>query len=134
MAYFKRDVRIDVPAPAAWDALRDVGQLHNRLVRGFVTDCAFDGQTRALTFANGVSAAERIVAIDDEDMRVSWSALSERLSHHNASARVEALGPSSCRIVWTVDLLPDSMRPAIEAMVVAGLQAMKGTLETPGAS
>lgn len=133
MAYFQHDVRVDVPADTAWDALRDVGNLHRRLVRGFVTDCTFDGETRHLRFANGVAAAERIVAVSDADRRVSWSAISERLSHHNASAQIVPEGDAACRVVWTVDLLPDTMAPAIEQMVLAGLQAIRSTLAVPTA-
>jgi hypothetical protein len=132
MAYFKQDISIDVAATVAWDALRDVGNLHTRLVRGFVTECQFDGQTRHLKFANGVVAAERIVSIHEQDKRVSWAAISERLTHHNASAQVVATGPNSCKVIWTVDLLPDSMEPAIAAMVSAGLQSMQATLQSHG--
>ena len=134
MAYFQQDILINVSASAAWDALRDVGNLHTRLVQGFVIDCQFDGQTRHLKFANGVTAAERIVAVHDLDKRVSWAAISERLTHHNASAQVIATGQNSCKVVWTVDLLPDSMEPAIAAMVSAGLQAMKATLQSSSAA
>ena len=78
----------------------------------------------------GLSAAERIVAVSEAHRRVSWSAQSERLAHHNASAQVLAGDePSSCRVRWCVDLLPDAMAPAIETMVLAGLQAMRQTLE-----
>jgi hypothetical protein len=129
MAYFQQEIAIDVAASAAWDALRDVGNLHTRLVRGFVTECRFDGETRQLKFANGVTAAERIIAVDEKDKRVSWTAISDRLTHHNASAQIVPTGTHSCKVVWTVDLLPDSMAPAISAMVSAGLQAMKATLE-----
>jgi hypothetical protein len=130
MAYFQQSMVINVVASVAWDALRDVGNLHTRLVQGFVTDCHFDGHTRHIKFANGVTAAERIVAVDDQDKRVSWTAISERLTHHNAFAQVFAFGLHSCKLVWTVDLLPDSMEPAIAAMVGAGLKAMKATLES----
>ena len=133
MAYFQHEIRVDVPASTAWDALRDVGNLHRRLVRGFVTDCTFDGEPRHLRFANGVAAAERIVAVSDADRRVSWSAVSERLSHHNASAQIVPEGDAACRVVWTVDLLPDTMAPAIEQMVLAGLQAIRSTLEASDA-
>ena len=129
MAYFQREIDLDVPAAAAWSALRDVGQLHVRLVQGFVVDCVFDGHIRRLTFANGIVADERIVAVSEVRQRVSWSAVSERLTHHNASAQVVATGAATCRLIWAVDLLPDAMAPAIDAMVGAGLQAMKRTLE-----
>lgn len=134
MAYFQCETSLHVPAPAAWDALRDVGNLHTRLVRGFVVDCRFDGETRFITFANGMTTAERIVSVSEALMRVSWSARSERLAHHNASAQVVPLTPSTCRVIWSVDVLPDAMAPAIEAMVQTGLQAIRSTLESAGAA
>jgi hypothetical protein len=133
MAYLQHEVSIDVAANIAWDALRDVGHLHTRLVRGFVIECQFDGQTRHLKFANGVTTSERIVSVHDQHKRVSWTAISERLTHHNASAQVIAVGPKSCKVVWIVDLLPDSMEPAIAAMVNTGLEAMRATLESDSA-
>lgn len=130
MAYFQQEIEINAPAATAWDALRDVGNLHTRLVRGFVLDCRFDGRVRNLKFSNGASAVERIIAISEGLNRVSWSAVSESLAHHNAAAQVFSTGAATCRVVWSVDLLPDSVSPAIEAMVRAGLQAMKSTLES----
>jgi hypothetical protein len=134
MAYFQQSIAVNVAANVAWDALRDVGNLHTRLVRGFVVECQFDGQNRRLTFVNGVTAAERIVAVHDQDKRVSWAAISEKLTHHNASAQVFATAPGTCTIVWTVDLLPDSMESAIAAMVTAGLKAMQATLQSSSVS
>jgi hypothetical protein len=46
MASIRREVSIEVPAERLWDALRDVGALHTRLVKGFVTDCKMDGHAR----------------------------------------------------------------------------------------
>ena len=130
MAYFRQQIDIGRPEAFVWDALRDVGALHTRLVRGFVLECEFDGQVRKLKFANGVSAAERIIDVSESDRRVSWTAISERLDHHNASAQIFPKEVGNCTVVWIVDLLPDAMAPAIATMVSAGLAAMKATLES----
>jgi carbon monoxide dehydrogenase subunit G len=129
MASIHQDIVIDVPASQAWDAMRDVGALHTRLVAGFVVDCKLEGEVRQLRFANGVEASERIVSVDDERRRVAWSATGARLSHHNASAKVIDEGDGRCRVVWIADLLPHEMAPAIAGMIDAGLAAMKKTLE-----
>jgi hypothetical protein len=42
MASVHREVRIERPVAAVWDALADVGALHTRLVPGFVTDCRLE--------------------------------------------------------------------------------------------
>jgi hypothetical protein len=129
MASIHKDIHIEVPAGQAWDAMRDVGALHTRLVAGFVLECKLEGEVRQLRFANGVQASERIISIDDERRRVAWSATGERLSHHNASAQVIDEGEGRCRVVWIADLLPHEMAPAVAGMIDEGLAAMKRTLE-----
>jgi carbon monoxide dehydrogenase subunit G len=133
MASIRRTIPIERPAEHVWDALRDVGALHTRLVVGFVTDCRLEDDTRVVTFANGVTARERIVDIDEAARRVAWSASGGRLTHHNASAQVFARADGGCEVVWIADLLPHEMKPAIAPMIEQGLAAMKRTLEQPAA-
>lgn len=131
MASIRKEINIDVPPEQLWDALRDVGALHTRLVKGFVTDCQLepDGAARVVTFANGMVVREVIVAVSDDDHRVVWSAAGGRLAHHNASAQVFGEGAHGSRLVWIADLLPDSMAPAVAGMIEQGLAAMKRTVE-----
>ncbi|HJV59688.1 MAG TPA: SRPBCC family protein [Albitalea sp.] len=133
MASIRREIGIARPAASVWDALRDVGALHTRLVAGFVTDCRLEGDSRIVTFANGMSVRELIVDVGDEDKRVAWSAVGGRLTHHNASAQVFPVTADSCRVVWVADLLPNEMAPAIAGMIEQGLAAMKRTLESASA-
>lgn len=131
MASIHDEILIEVPAAAAWDALRDLGALHTRLAAGFVTDCRLeaDGSARQVWFANGMRARELIVAVDEVLRRVAWSAAGGRLTHHNASAQLLEAGAGRCRLVWIADLLPHEMAPVIAPMLRQGLLAMKRTLE-----
>jgi carbon monoxide dehydrogenase subunit G len=128
MASIRREISIAATAERVWDALRDVGALHTRLVPGFVTDCRLDGDARVVTFANGIVAREVIVDVSDEQRRIAWTAVGGRLTHHNASAQVFAEGQFS-RVVWIADLLPHEMAPAIAGMIEQGLAAMQQALE-----
>lgn len=131
MASIRREVSIDVPAAQAWAAMRDVGALHTRLAKGFVADCRLDGEgARIVTFANGMVVRELIVTVDDDARRVAWAAVGGRLSHHNASTRVLDEAGGRCRVVWQADLLPDTLAPAVAAMIEQGTAAMKCTLES----
>jgi carbon monoxide dehydrogenase subunit G len=136
MATIRDEILINVPARQLWDAVRDIGALHTRLVPGFVTDCRLEdgGSARTVTFANGVVARELIVTLDDGARRLVWSAAGGRLTHHNASAQVFEEGADRCRLVWVADLLPDAMAPAIATMIGQGLQAMKKALESTAAA
>jgi carbon monoxide dehydrogenase subunit G len=129
MASIQKQVVIDVAPAQVWSALRDVGALHTRLVKGFVTDCRLEGEARIVTFANGMVARELIIDVSDEQQRLAWAAVGGQLTHYNASAQVFADGASRSRVVWIADLLPHEMAPAIAALIEQGLAAMKTTLE-----
>ena len=130
MASIRREVSVAVSAEVAWDAVRDIGALHTRLVKGFVTDCRLEGDARVVTFANGMVVRELIVDLDEAQRRLAWSAVGGRLSHHNASVQVFDEQSGHCRLVWIADLLPHEMRPAIDAMIDQGVAAIRRTLES----
>jgi hypothetical protein len=129
MASIRREVVIDASPETAWDALRDVGALHERLCPGFVTDTKLEPGGRIVSFGNGLVARELIVALDEPERRLVWSASGGRLSHHNASAQVFAEPGGRTRFVWIADLLPDEMAPAIAAMMGQGIETIRKTLE-----
>jgi carbon monoxide dehydrogenase subunit G len=133
MASIHRDVHIAAPAAQVWAALRDVGELHTRVAPGFVAHCTLDGEHRVVTFQNGMQARELIVDVDDERMRVSWSVVGGRLTHHNASNQVLATGERSCTVRWVADLMPNELAPAIAGMIEQGLAAMKSHQEANAA-
>ena len=129
MASIRREIRIDASAAKVWDAVRDIGNIHKRLVPGFVVECRMEGgDARIVTFGNGLAVKEVIVDLDDSSMRLCWSAKSERLTHHNASMQIFADGGGT-KAVWIADLLPNEAAPAIGAMIDQGMAAMKKTLE-----
>lgn len=129
MATIIREVSIEAPAERVWDALADIGALHTRLVPGFVVDTKLEPGARIVTFGNGQVVKELIVTKDSEAKRLVWSAVGGRLTHHNASAQVFAEGGERCRFVWTADLLPDEMAPAIAGMIEQGVAIIKRAME-----
>lgn len=133
MASVRKEIPIHARPQRVWEAIRDVGALHTRLVPGFVTDCRLEGDVRVVTFGNGIVAREVIVDVNEDDRRLVWSAQGGRLSHHNASVQVLAEGAERSRIVWIADFLPNELAPAIGGMIEEGAIAMKKTLERAGA-
>jgi hypothetical protein len=112
-----------------WDAIRDVGAVHRRLARGFVTDVRLEGDARIVTFANGMVVRESIISVDDAVRRIAYSASGGRATHHNASMQVFDAGDGRTRLVWITDLLPDDAADAIRGMVERGSAAIRATLE-----
>jgi len=129
MASIREEVVVEASPENVWAAVRDVGAIHVRLVRGFVVDCRLEGGARIVTFANGLVVRELIVDVNDDTRRVAWAAVGGSLTHHNASVQVFAEGAGQSRLVWIADLLPNEMAGTIEGMIQQGMKAMKSTLE-----
>lgn len=130
VASIRREVQVNAPPEKIWDAVRDVGAVHQRLAPGFVVDAKMEEGARVVTFANGLTARELIVDVDDRTRRLVWSVVgSPRLTHHNASLQVLAEGDGRSRIVWIADLLPNEVAGYIQAMIEQGIGVMKQTLE-----
>jgi hypothetical protein len=128
MASIHKDIPISAPAADVWDAVRDFGALHTRLVPGFVLDTKLDGDARIVTFANGTVARELLVDCDDARKRLVYAIHSERLKQHSASVQIIADGDARCRVLWTVDLLPHEIAPYISGQMDEGAAAMQKAL------
>jgi hypothetical protein len=124
MASIYNDVPLPAPARDVWDAVRDFGALHQRLVPGFVTACTLDGDARIVTFANGSVAREVLVDCDDARQRLVYAISNERLKHYSASVQVIADGERQCRLVWTIDMLPNELAPYVQGQTREAVPAL----------
>src|SRR5437899_808648 len=116
MASIHREIRINVQPEQMWDAVRDIGAIHRRLVPGFVTDTRLEEGARIVSFGNGMVARELIVDLDDRQRRLAWSVVGTAMTHHNASLQLFA-EDGGTRAVWIADLLPNEVAPNIAAMI-----------------
>lgn len=130
MATIRKEFRVATPIAQVWEALADFQGVHTKLAHGFVVDSTPEegGAVRAITFANGMKARERLVTLDVAAKRVCYAISdSPNLTHYSASAQLfEDAGGT--RFVWQVDLLPDAMAAPVSGMMDAGLEAMRTTL------
>jgi hypothetical protein len=132
MATIRKEIQIETTPEAAWDALRDVGALHTRLVAGFVTDTKLEGNTRTVTFGNGTVMREEIISVDPAQKRVAWAIVGQAFHHYNGAAQILENSKGGVRVVWITDLLPDSLAGQIDTAMTNGIAAMKKTLEAAG--
>jgi carbon monoxide dehydrogenase subunit G len=128
MASIIKEIVIDAPAEAVWNAVADFGAVHRRFAPGFVTDVQLIPGARMVTFGDGAVVKELFLGSDPARRRLAYSVQSERFAHHSASFQVVDDGPGRSRLIWTADVLPDEMAPYIAGRMDEGLKVAKDVL------
>lgn len=131
MGSMTKEILTDATPDAVWDAIRDVGALHTRLVPGFVVNTQLVPGGRRVTFANGRTVEEPIVSSSDSLRKLVWTAKSEDpfFTHYNTSVQVHARAAGGSRVEWTADFLPDSAATILDSLMSAGATAMTRALQ-----
>jgi hypothetical protein len=131
MASVRHEVVIAASPEKVWSAVSDVGAVHRRLLPGRVVETRIEGDRRTLTFPDGGQAEEFIVDVDDTARRLAYAVIRGRmpLTHHHASMQVLPEGPTSSRLVWVTDFLPNSLASEVRSRVEVGAREIKGTIE-----
>ena len=128
MATIIRDIEIGASAEYVWAAVRDVGAV-DRMFPGFVTEVTMEPGMRHVRFATGWVVHELIISIDDSLRRVAYASVGGMAKHHNASMQVFPVAENRCRILWTTDVLPDSVADSISDILNHAIPIMVRTLE-----
>lgn len=135
MASVRKEMVIEAPPEMVWDALSDFGELHRRLVPGFVVDARLEGEDRVVTFFSGAVVKELFVDLDEQARRLVWSvADGGPFTHHNGAAQVFAEGDGRTRFVWVADFLPHELAETTGELMDRGMAAIKRTLEATAAA
>jgi hypothetical protein len=131
MPSLTKEVLTAAAAERVWDAIRDVGALHTRLVPGFVVNTELVAGGRRVTFSNGRTVEEPIVNSSDSLRRLVWTVKGpgSPFTHYNCSVQVHARAAGGSRVEWTADFLPESAVTVLEGMMNAGAAAMTRALE-----
>jgi polyketide cyclase/dehydrase/lipid transport protein len=131
MASVIRETVVDADPDLVWDALRDWGAVHRRLVPGFLLDARVEGRDRVVTSFTGAVVRELFLGADAQRRRLAWAIAdgSLGLTHYSAAAQVLPEGAGRSRFVWTADFLPDERAATIAGLIERGLETIRTTLE-----
>jgi hypothetical protein len=125
------EIVTDASPEMVWDAIRDIGALHTRLVPGFVLNTELVPEGRRVTFANGLVVIEPIISLNDELRRLAWTVQGTPSgpTHYNAAVQVYPREIGGSRVVWMADILPDQAATQIGVMMKHGAAAMSTAFE-----
>lgn len=129
MAAIFRSVVVPVNANEAWAV---VGRFDDpvALAPGFATGCEMVDGERVVTFADGGTVREALVARNETRRRLSYTAVGGQSRHHNAYMEVVPVDERSSRIEWVTDILPDTVEPFVAKRMDAGIAAVARGLAT----
>jgi Polyketide cyclase / dehydrase and lipid transport len=131
MATIRKVIPLGASPEAVWEALADFQAVHERVAPGFVTGSRPEGEDRVVTFAAGGEAQERLVTADAAGRRLVYTVVRGALgaTHHQASVEVhEVPGEGGSQLVWTTDVLPDTLGPVVDGLMDQGAVAIARTL------
>jgi uncharacterized protein YndB with AHSA1/START domain len=132
MATVRVETDINVSPRRVWDAIADVGAVHQRLLPERVVDARIEGDTRILTMPDGSRVRELIISVDHSIRRMAYAVTEGQrlpLTYHHAAFQVIDQGDRS-RLVWLTDVLPHAMADAVQARVERGIIEIKQILES----
>ncbi len=131
MATIRQEILINATPAHIWDVLRDVGAVHQRLLAGRVIATRIEGDSRFLTFPDGREIRELIVTLDDSARRLAYAVVEgARAEYHHASFEVTPDGRHAGRLIWTTDVLPNTLAPEVQARMERAAVEMKQAIET----
>ena len=110
MASVIREIIIDASQEKVWDVINDFENGPLRMAPGAFVDCRLETPgVRAMTFADGTVARERLIARDAQAHRIVWGWVADNVTHDNTSMQVFAEQGGKSRLVWIHDTLPDEL-------------------------
>ena len=129
MASIYTQTTLEVDSETAWTALRHVEDAH-KLFAPVLTDGRLNGDTRTVTFANGMVVRERILDVDNERKRVAYTVLDgPGMMYHHASMQIVDAGGGRCRFIWITDFLPGDLAQTLTPLIEQGTDALKRNLD-----
>ncbi|MGW4246026.1 SRPBCC family protein [Nocardia sp. NPDC004722] len=133
MTSITREIVIDVAPSEVWAVVSDFVDGPSRMAPGLVTTSIDLGEgIREVTFAHGTVVRERLITLDHEARRFVYSVFAGTPTplHDNAVMQVFPHGDNATRLVWSRDILPDTLATPFTATMDRGLSIFKKTIES----
>jgi carbon monoxide dehydrogenase subunit G len=130
MASIVHEFTVDASVERAWEALSDVGAVDKLIT--FLGPVTVDGDTRTVDMGEFGLIEELIVAVDAEHRRVAYSIQKSPydMTYHHSSMQILPPERESgrTRMVWILDLKPDSLAEAMAPGVADAVAAIQKSL------
>jgi uncharacterized protein YndB with AHSA1/START domain len=132
MASVVKEIIIDATPETVWSAVSDFVNGPLVMAPGVFVECRLDGpDVRALVFADGTVARERLIARDERIRRIVWGWVGHEVAHDNTSMQVFKEDDGRSRLVWIHDTLPDELTGWLAAAMDKLAPVFQQALKSP---
>jgi len=124
-----KEFNVDSDVTKTWEKVSSVGDV-TELLAGMITECQLDGDKRRCTFADGMEVEEKIISVDHQAKRLSYTVTQGPMpiDFHMASIQVSDSSDGT-KLVWTVDITPQELVEPISGMMDMAISIMKTNLQ-----
>ena len=129
MAVFQEEIHIDRSPADVWNVVGDVENIHAWLP--FITDARLEGEYRLCEAGDNGSLRERILSVDDSNMRTEYTILEAPMHIEFIHAGIQVCGEDGgSRVVWDTTVTPDELAGMFSPIYQEGLTNLKTKLES----
>lgn len=127
MPTIRHIVDIDAEIEAVWSKIADTSNISGLI--GFLAASEQTGDTRVCTLADGAKLTEKIVSVEPALKRVLYAITDSPLGMDFHAATMElSERPGGTRLIWNVDILPESAVANMAPMLDAAAADMRQSL------
>lgn len=129
MAVFQETIHIDRSPADVWKVIGDVGNINVWLP--FITEAEMDGDYRNCQAGTNGGLRERILSVDNAEMRTEYTILEAPMPIEfiHAGIQVTADDEGAC-VVWDTTVTPDELVDMFVPIYREGLTNLKSQLES----
>ncbi|MYS78943.1 MULTISPECIES: SRPBCC family protein [Streptomycetaceae] len=132
MTHIHEERIVEADADDVWAIVGEFETGPVRMAPGFVVDSRLaEPGIRLVTFANGMTARERLIEVDPDERSFTYAVVggSATPTHDRATMRVRPTTAGRCTFVWTRDVLPDGLAEPMRQAMAYGADLVKSTME-----
>lgn len=132
MTRIQEERLVEADADDVWAIIGEFETGPVRMAPGFVVDSRLEEPgTRFVTFANGMTARERLIELDAEGRSFTYAVTGGSVTptHDRATMRVRPTAEGRCVFSWTRDVLPDGVVEPMRQAMAYGADLIKLTME-----
>ena len=110
-----------------WNILSDVGRCDWVPT---IKEITLDGDCRLFEMEGMGIVKERILLLDNEAMRLQYSAIETPtpIEHHLATMQITEISPTQCQLDWTTEIDPEVFSDAVHQGMLISIEGIKSII------